>query len=63
MVMVRGHILTDRERNILEQYVESDIKLSGFSVLIHLLKKHKDRLVDDLILIGSALKKLENEKK
>lgn len=61
--MVRGYVLTDRERNILVRYVKSGLKLSGFEVLIHLLKKSKDKLTDDLGLVESTLEKLGKEKK
>lgn len=59
---MRGYVLTQRERKILETYIESGIKLNGFSVLAIRLKRANERLKEDMSLISAALKKLETEK-
>ena len=58
-VSVREYILTLRERKILETFVESGVKLNGFSVLSIRLKRASGKLTDDLKLINAALEKLE----
>jgi len=55
--MVRAYILTEREREILKRFVETGEKINGFTVLIHYLKKYKDKLREDLDLIESAIKR------
>ena len=57
---MRTYILTDTEKKILETFLESQIKLDGFSVLILRLKKSQPELRKDLELIESVLKKLES---
>jgi hypothetical protein len=56
---MREYILTQRERKILETFIESGVKLNGFSVLCIRLKRASGRLMEDLKLINAALKKLE----
>jgi len=55
--MVREYILTPRERKLLKRFLETNEKLNGFSVLIHLLKKSLGKLEADLELIQKALEK------
>lgn len=57
--MVRTYILTQRERRILERFVETGEKLNGFTVLIHYLKKARSQLTEDLELINAVINKAE----
>jgi hypothetical protein len=59
---MREYVLTPRERKILEDFIESGIKLNGFSVLVIRLKRASKRLVADMKLIRATLEKLETEK-
>ncbi|MGB9841497.1 MAG: hypothetical protein ACPLKZ_02105 [Candidatus Bathyarchaeales archaeon] len=58
---MREYILTDREREILQTYLENNIKLDGFSVLALRLKRANKKLLEDVKLIEAFLKKLESE--
>ena len=57
-MMVREYILTSREREILQRFLEKGEKLNGFSSLIYYLKRSKKRLEEDLKLIKDVLEKL-----
>jgi len=59
---MREYVLTQRERKILEDFIESGIKLNGFSVLVIRLKRANRRLMADMKLIRATLEKLEIEK-
>lgn len=59
---MREYVLTPRERKILEDFIESGIKLNGFSVLVIRLKRANKRLMTDMKLIRTTLEKLEIEK-
>ncbi len=54
-------MLTTRERKILENYIETGIKLDGFSVLAIRMKRARKRLVADMKLINATLEKLMAE--
>ena len=56
--MVREYILTKREREILQRYLEKGEKLNGFSSLVYYLKRGKKTLETDLKLINETLQKL-----
>ena len=56
---MRNYILTEKEKEILQTFIEKGIKLNGFSVLILRLKKARDSLKSDLELIDAALGKLK----
>lgn len=58
---MREYILTDREREILKNYLEKGIKLDGFSVLSLRAKRVSKKLGEDMKLIEAFLKKLGNE--
>jgi hypothetical protein len=58
---VREYVLTPRERRILEKYVESGIRLDGFSVLIIRLRRARKRLTEDMNLIEATLGKLKTK--
>lgn len=51
-------MLTTRERKILEKYIETGVKLDGFSVLAIRLKRANKKLADDMNLIRATLEKL-----
>jgi len=59
---MRGYILTDREREIIETFLNDGVKLNGFSVLVLRLKKAQPRLKKDFELFNSVLKKIEPER-
>jgi len=59
---MREYVLTQRERKILQTFLESGIKLNGFSVLAIRLKRASKRIVADMKLIDATLEKLETEK-
>jgi len=56
--MVREYILTKREREILQRYLEKGEKLNGFSSLIYYMKRGKKTLEADLKLINDVLQKV-----
>jgi len=56
---MREYILTEREREILKTFIETGLKLNGFSVLTIRLKRANKRLMEDMELIRAALEKLE----
>jgi len=56
---MREYILTEREREILKTFIETGLKLNGFSVLVIRLKRASKRLMEDMELIKTTLKKLE----
>ena len=56
--MVREYILTNREREILQRFLEKSEKLNGFSSLIYYLKRSRKTLETDLKLINETLQKL-----
>ena len=56
---MREYILTEREREILKTFIETGLKLNGFSVLTNRLKRANKRLMEDMELIRSTLEKLE----
>lgn len=58
---MREYILTPREKEILKTYVESGIKLNGFSVLALRLKRAGKTLLEDIELVKAALDKLDKE--
>ncbi|MEM2514772.1 MAG: hypothetical protein QXO15_08800 [Nitrososphaerota archaeon] len=58
---MREYILTPREREILKTYIESGIKLNGFSVLALRLKRVSKTLLEDMELVKTALEKMEKE--
>jgi len=58
---MREYVLTPRERKILESYIESRIKLNGFSVLAIRLKRASKKLTEDMKLIRTTLEKLKTE--
>jgi len=54
---MRTYILTQKEREILETYINSGTKLNGFSVLINRLKKAYPTLEKDFELIKTTMEK------
>jgi len=60
---MREYILTPREREILKTYIESGIKLNGFSVLALRLKRASKTLLEDIEIIKAALKKMGEDGK
>lgn len=58
MVSMRGYLLTPREREILETYVEDGVKLDGFSVLVIRLRRAEKSLKEEFELIEDALRRM-----
>lgn len=58
---MREYILTKRERGILKAFLESGLKLEGFTLLRMRMEKAYGRLKDDLLLVEKALEKLKEE--
>jgi len=61
VVSVRGYILTERERKILQAYVKEGVKLDGFSVLSLRLKRASATILADVELVNETLRKLKRE--
>ena len=57
---MREYILTPQERKIIQQYLETDIKLEGYRVLLHRCKSMK-AITDDLELIKKFVEKADSE--
>ena len=55
ITMARTYILTKKERETLQRFLETGEKLNGFSVLIHYLKKARPQLEADLNLVDHAI--------
>jgi len=53
---MRTYILTDREKEVIQTYLEKGLKLEGFNMLLHRCKQLKD-IHQDLELIEQFLKK------
>jgi len=61
VVLVRGYILTERERKILQAYVKEGVKLDGFSVLSLRLKRASATILADVELVNETLRKFKTE--
>ncbi|MGD6850492.1 MAG: hypothetical protein ACQCN6_00350 [Candidatus Bathyarchaeia archaeon] len=53
--MVRAYILTEREKTILQRYIDTG-ENNGFDILIHYLNKYQSELTEDINLIENAIK-------
>ena len=58
---MRGYVLTERERRILTAYVEKDLKLDGFSVVLLRLNRSAPELMADVKLIKIFLDKTKSD--
>jgi len=47
---MREYIFTERERNIIQTYIEKGIRLEGFNQLDHRMKSSWSNLLEDIIL-------------
>jgi hypothetical protein len=54
---MRKSILTDKERQIINRYIESGEKLENFSVLVHRVRNMQN-ITNDLELINKFLSKI-----
>ena len=57
---MRGYILSEHERTMIKQYLETGEKLEGFKVLLHRVRKSSDPGIsrrEILALIEQLLKK------
>jgi len=57
---MRAYVLTERERRILTAYVEKDLKLDGFSVVLLRLNRSVPKVMADVELIKTFLDKTKN---
>ena len=55
IIMARNYILTKKERDTLQRFLETGEKLNGFSVLVYYLNKARPQLEADLNLVDRAL--------
>ena len=58
---MREYILTEKEKEVLQRYVEKGEKLEGFAVLVHRCRNMQG-VNDDLKLIKQFLSKVESAK-
>jgi hypothetical protein len=59
---MRDYILTDNDRKIIKEYLESEKKLEGFKVLLFRARKHKpQQVIEDEELIKQFLAKVEGK--
>jgi len=56
---MREYILTDKERKIIEQYLDTGLKLNGWNTLMWRLKRILPRLEVDLELLQRFKEKAE----
>ncbi len=56
---MRSRILTDLERQMLNEFLTKGTKREGFRVLQHRMRKNVTQLKSDLDLILKALEKME----
>jgi len=59
---MRNYLLTKKERKILESYIYRGIKLDGFAVVMTRVRKQKDIIAKDVMLIIRALTQYLHEK-
>jgi hypothetical protein len=55
---MRQYVFTNVEREILETYLNSGVKLQDFRILMYRIKKNHELLKNDLKLVDAVLKKL-----
>jgi hypothetical protein len=55
---MRQYVFTNVEREILETYLNSGVKLQDFRILIYRIKKNREPLENDLKLVENVLHKL-----
>ena len=55
--MVRGYILTERERKIVNHYFKTGVKIESFNVLLHELRKAYPNIKSDMELVEKLLEK------
>ena len=58
-ITMRKYILTDHERDMIQKYLDSGVKINGFAVLKHNISRNIDKITDDFELMK---KLLENNK-
>jgi hypothetical protein len=62
LIVMRNYLLTKKERKILESYIYRGIKLDGFAVVITRIRKQKDTIAKDVMLMIRTLTQLRYEK-
>jgi len=60
---MREYILTEKERKVLKNYIESQLKDNHFYVLIHRLRKCYEGLRKDMDMIDQVLNQKQSEAK
>jgi len=56
---LRYRIFTEKEEKLLRKWLKENVKLNGFSVLLHRIRKAKDKLKSDYELLEEVLKRIE----
>jgi len=59
MMNMRSYIFTEKERKMLKKWLNEDLKLNGFAVLKHRIRRTYDRLREDYKLLEAAINKLK----
>ena len=55
---MRGYIFTDRERELLEEWLESGVETPTLRVLFHQMRRSTRRLISDLRLFVRVARRL-----
>ena len=54
---MRTYIFTEEERRILREWLEKGLRLNGFQVLMHRIRKNAQRIREDYRLLEEVLKR------
>ena len=54
---MRKYILTDHEREMIQKYLDSGLKINGFAVLKHNIGKNIEIISEDLELMKKLIEK------
>ena len=62
--MMRTYILTDKEIEVVEAYINEGVQLTGFRMLKSRLKNEfdKQKILDDLVAIEKFMEKTDSKK-
>ena len=56
-ITMRKYLLTDHERDMIQKYLDSGVKINGFAVLKHNISRNIDKITDDFELMKKLLAK------
>jgi len=54
---MKNYILTEHERKMLHEFLESGVKETGFKVILYRIRRNYEVLKEDLRLISETLEK------